>query len=171
VLLQVFHSTDGLFDARSMACWHPPQHDGRPFKMLDPIGAAAIEMLVNRLEDKALKCIDVLPNRKIDDDPRIGIRPRIGGAAALVDIAPYEPCAALRNAVYQRKIVGEPRHARIIDIESSAANVELCKMMIGWLLQDPAPLPPVNCRTLRQDTGRFELATVILRRSNFLDFS
>jgi hypothetical protein len=47
----------------------------------------------------------------------------------------------------------------------------LCKMMIGWLLQDPAPLPPVNCRTLRQDTGRFELATVILRRSNFLDFS
>src|SRR5690242_20326586 len=153
-----------------MACWYPPQRDGRPFEMLEPIGAAAIEMLMNRLEDKALKCIDVLPNRKIDDDPRIGIRSRIGGAAALVDIAPYEAWAALGNAVYQRKIVGESPNARVVDIESSVANVELCKMMIGWLLQDPAPLPSVNSWTLRQDTCRFELAMVILRRSNFLDF-
>jgi hypothetical protein len=45
--------------------------------------------------------------------------------------------AALGHAVHQCQIVGEIRHARIVDLVSGAADVELCKMMIVWLLQRP----------------------------------
>src|SRR5882724_6176975 len=55
MLLQMPDARDSLLDARAMAGRHPPQQDGRPFKMLEPIGAAAIEALVHRLPDKALK--------------------------------------------------------------------------------------------------------------------
>jgi hypothetical protein len=141
ILLQMLDAPDSLLDARAMADRHPPQHDRWPFKMLKPIGAAAIEAPMDRLPDKALKYIDALPNRKIDDDPRVGIRPRVSGVAALVDIAPDEPGAAFRNAVHQCKIVRETCHARIVDLVSNAADVQLCKMMTGWLLQGPTPLP------------------------------
>jgi hypothetical protein len=141
MLLQMLDARDSLLDARPMAGRHPPQYDRWPFKMLKPIGAAAIEARMDRPPDKALKCIDALPHRKIDDDTRVGIRPRVSGATALVDIAPDEPGAAFGNAVHQCKIVREICHARIIDLVSNAADIQLCKMMIGWLLQGPTPSP------------------------------
>src|SRR5262245_22511364 len=139
MLLEMLHARDRLLDARPVSDRHPPQNDGRPFKMLEPIGASAIEALVDGLPDKALKCMNALPNRKIDDDARVGIGPRIRGVAALVDVAPDEAGAALGNAVHRCQVVGELRHARIVDRVSNAADVQLCKMMVGWLLQGPAP--------------------------------
>src|SRR5262249_6213553 len=94
MLLQMLDARDGLLDARAVADRHPPQHERWPFKMLKPIGAAAIEVPMDCPPDKALKRIDALPNRKIDDDTPIGIRPRVSGVAALVAIAPDEPRAA-----------------------------------------------------------------------------
>jgi hypothetical protein len=160
MLLQMLDARDGLLDVRSMADWHPPQHDRWPFKMLKPIGAAPIEALMDCLPDKALKCIDALPNREIDDNTRVGVRPRVSGVAALIDIAPDESGAAFGNAVHQRKIVREICHAWIVDLVSNAADVQLCKVMIGRLLQGPTPSPisVMNSRrligfpeTLRQD--------------------
>jgi hypothetical protein len=139
MMLQMFHARDSLLDAGPMAGRHPPQHDGWPFKMLKPIGAAAIEAFMDRLPDKALKCIYALPNGKIDDNTRVGIRARVSGIAAIIDIAPDEPGAAFGNAVHQCKIVREICHARIFNLVSNAADVQLCKMMIGWLLQGPTP--------------------------------
>src|SRR6476646_7477145 len=101
----------------------------------------AIEALMDCPPDKALKCIDAFPHRKIDYYTRVGIRPRVSGVAALVDIAPDEPGAAFGNAVHQCKIVREIRHARVVDLVSNAADVQLRKMMIGWLLQGPTPSP------------------------------
>ena len=123
MLLQMLHARGSLLDARPMAGRQPPQHDRWPFKMLKPIGAAAIETLMDCLPDKTLKRIDALPNRKIDDDTRVGIRPRVSGVAALVGIAPDEPGAAFGNAVHQCKIVREICHARIVDLVSNAADV------------------------------------------------
>src|SRR5579864_4392116 len=105
MLLEMRQPRDGLLDARPMANGHPPQHDGRPLKMLEPLGTAAVETLVDGLPDKALERVDALPDRKIDDDPRVRIRARIGRIAALVDVAPDESIAALGNAVHQCKIV------------------------------------------------------------------
>ena len=79
MLLEMLDARDRHLDARPMAGRHPPQHDGRPVKMLEPIGAAAIEALMNGLPDKALECIDGFPNRKIDDDARLIKRPGVGG--------------------------------------------------------------------------------------------
>src|SRR5262249_40779859 len=123
---------------------------GWPLEMLKPIGAAAIEALMDCLPDKALKCLDALPNREIDDDARVGIRPRVRGVAALVYIAPDEPGAAFGNAVHQCKIVGEIRHVRVVEFVANSPNVQLRKMMIGWLLQGPAPSPKgtLNSRCL-----------------------
>jgi hypothetical protein len=135
VLFQMLNPRDRLLYARPMAGRHPPQHERRPFKMLKPIGAAAIEAPVYCLPDKAFKSIDVLPHRKIDNDTRVGIRPRVSGVTALVDIAPDESGAAFGNAVHQCKIVREICHARVVDLVSDAADVQLRKMMIGWLLQ------------------------------------
>src|SRR5690348_107230 len=140
MLLQVLHARDSFLDARPMADRNPPQHDGRPFKMLKPLGAVAIEPLVDRLPDKTLKSVEAFPNGKIDDDPRVGIRPRVRGVAALVDIAPDESGAALGNAVYECKIVGEAGHARIANVVPNAADVQLRKVMVGWLLHSRAPL-------------------------------
>src|ERR1700724_2069053 len=134
MLLQMLDARDSLLDARPMADRHPPQHDRWPFKMLKPIGAATIEAPMDCLPDKALKCGDALPNRKIDDDARVGIRPRVRAVAALGGRAPDAPGAAVRNPVHQCKIIRETRHARIVDVVSNAADVQLCKMMIEWLL-------------------------------------
>src|SRR5262245_35639220 len=139
MLLQMLDAGESLRDARPMADRHPPQHKGRPCKMLKPIGAAAIEALMDCSPDKALKCFDALPNRNIDDDTRVGIRPRVGGVAARVDIAPDEPVATFGKVVHQCEIAREICHTRIVDLVSNAADVQLCKMMIGWLLQGPAP--------------------------------
>src|SRR5437764_8314575 len=147
----MFDARDRLLDARPMAGRHPPQHDRWPFKMFEPIGAAAIEALVYGLPDKALKCIDALPNRKIDDDARVGVRPRVSSVTALVDVAPDKPGAAFGNAVHQCKTVREICHAGIVDLVSDAADVQLCKMMIRCLLQSPAP-SPINLRRLFPET-------------------
>src|SRR4029077_15422383 len=88
----------------------------------------------NRLPDKALQRCDAFPHRKIDDDASVGIGPCVGGAAALVDIAPDESGAAIGNAVHQSKIVGEIRHARIVDLVANTADIQLREMMVGWLL-------------------------------------
>ena len=72
-------------------------------------------------------------------DARIGVRARCGRIAVLINIAPYETSAALGQAIHQREIVGEIRHARIVDFVAQATDVQLRKMMIGWLLQGPAP--------------------------------
>jgi len=108
--------------------------------MLKPIGAAAIELLMDRSPHKPLKRLDAFPNGKIDDDKRVAIRPRAGGVTALVDVTPDETGAAFGDAVHQRKIVGEISHARIVDLIPNAADVQLRKLMIGRLLQGPAPL-------------------------------
>src|SRR5665213_2836204 len=126
----MFDARQRLLDARSVANRHPPQCDGRSFEMFEPIGAAAIEALVYGLPDKALECIDAFPDRKIDDDTRIGAGPCVGGVAALVDIAPDKAGAALGNPVHQCKVVGEIRHARIIEFVSDTADVELCKVCL-----------------------------------------
>ena len=105
--------------------------------MLEPFRAAAVKLLVNGLVDKALERLDVLPDRQVDGDLWIGIGPRAGGVAALVDITPDETWRALGQAVHQCEIVREVCHPWIVDLVSNAADVQLRKMMIGWLLQGP----------------------------------
>ena len=104
VLFQMREARDSLLDARPMPGRYPPQHHGWTFKMLEPIDTAAVKALVNRLPDKLLQCVDVLPNRKIDDDARVGVRPRVGGAAAVVDKAPDKSGAAFGDAVHQSRL-------------------------------------------------------------------
>src|SRR5262249_12717578 len=78
------------------------------------------------------------------------IGPSVSGVAALVDIAPDEPGAAVGDAVHQFEIVREICHARIVDLVSNATDVQLRKMMIWWLLQGPTPSPTsvMNSRRL-----------------------
>jgi len=156
MLLQMLDARESLFNARSMSDRHPPQCDRWSFEMLKPIGAAAIEAPMDCPPDKALECIAALPNRKIDYDTPVGIGPRVSGVAALVDIAPDEPGAAVGDAVHQSEIVREICHARIVNLVSNAADVQLRKMMIGWLLQGPTPLPTsvMNSRLLMSLTKR-----------------
>ena len=132
---------DSFLDARAVAGRHPPQRDSRPFKMLEPVGAAAIEALVHGLPDEALQRVDALPHRNIDDDLGVGIGPSVSGVAALVELAPDEPGAAFGKAVHQFKIVREIRHARILELVFDAADVQFGQVMIGWLLQGPTPSP------------------------------
>lgn len=108
--------------------------------MLEPIGAATIEALMNRLPNEALEGSDALPNRKVDDDAGVGIGPSLGGVAALVDLPPDEPFTAFRDAVHQSKVVCEIGHARIVDVVSDTPDVQLGKMVIGRLL---------HCHTLQ----------------------
>src|SRR5262245_27477440 len=89
--------------------------------------------LIERKDD------DALPNRNIDEDTRVGIRPCIGGVATLVDITPDESRAVFGDAVHQCKIVREIRHTRIRNLVSNATDVELRKIMTGWLLQGTTP--------------------------------
>ena len=139
VLLQVLDARDSLLDARPMTNRHPPQRNRRSLEMLEPFFTTAIEALVHGLPDEVLERADALPQRNIDDDARVRIGPRVGGVAALVGIAPDESGAAFGDAVHQRKIVGEARHARVVDIVFDAADVQFGKMMVGWPLQGSTP--------------------------------
>src|SRR5215472_7523836 len=107
--------------------------------MLEPVGAAAIEALVHGLKDKVLECAHALPHRHVDDDAWIGIGPRVGGITAVVDIAPDEAWAALGEAIHQSQVVGEIRHPWIVEVVADATDIQFGKMMIGGLLQGPAP--------------------------------
>ena len=70
---------------------YPPHDEIMVFKMLEPFGTAVVILLVNGLVDKALERRDALPDGQVDSDPWIGIGPRAGGVAALVDITPTKP--------------------------------------------------------------------------------
>src|SRR5262249_1873887 len=98
--------------------------------------AATIEALVNCLIHEAFKRLDIFPDGQIDGDPRIDIRPGAGGIAALVNIAPPKTWRPLGQSGHQREIVREVRHARIVDLKTNAADIELRNMMIGGLLHD-----------------------------------
>ena len=107
--------------------------------MLKPFRAAAVKLLVNGLVDKALERFDVLPDGQVDGDLWIAIGPRAGGVAALVYIAPDETRCALGQAVHPREIVREICHTWIVNLVSNAADVQLCKMMIGGCCKDSTP--------------------------------
>src|SRR5690348_2314155 len=134
-----------LFDARPMTDGHPPHREIRPVEMLEPFGAAAVEALVNGLIDKTLQRLDALPDRQINGDARIGIRPRAGRVAAVVDATPDKAGRAFGQAVHHREVVGEIRHARIADLVSDAADVQLRKLVIGRLLHDPHSAATGSC--------------------------
>src|SRR5690348_8556823 len=151
MLFQMRQARDGLFHAWPMAGRHPPQRDGRSLKMLEPVGATAVEALVYGLPDEVLQRGDVFPDRQIDDDERVSKRPRVGGVAAVVDIAPDETGAARGEAIHQLEIVGELGHAGIVELVFDPADVQLGKMMTAWLLQGPAPWSAMAaCRQSRQ---------------------
>ena len=155
LLLQVLKPRDRVLDARAMAGWYPPHDEIMVFKMLEPFGTAVVILLVNGLVDKALERRDVLPDGQVDSDPWIGIGPRAGGVAALVDITPDETWRAFGQAVHQCEIVREICHPWIVDLVSNAADVQLRKMMIGWLLQGSTP-SPVSAMNLRLIIGSAE---------------
>src|SRR6185312_4367613 len=134
VLLQMVQPRNRLLYAGTVSGAHPPHHKIWSVEMLEPLGAAAIEAPVDRLIDEALEGLDVFPDRQIDSDAFIGIRPRARRVAGLVDIAPDEAWRPLRQPVHQRQIVREIGHAPIVDLVTDATDVELCKLMVGWLL-------------------------------------
>src|SRR6478672_6443461 len=105
------------------------------FKMLKPFGTTIVKLLVNGLVDKALERRNIFPDRQVDSDPWIGIGPRAGGVAALVDITPDETRRAFGQGVHQCEIVREICHPWIRNLVSNAADIQLRKMMIGGLLQ------------------------------------
>ncbi len=92
------------------------------------------------LPDEMLQRGDVLPDGEIDDDERVGKRPRVAGIAAVVDIAPHEAGTAFGQPIHQLEIVGELRHAGIVEFVPDPADVQFGKVMTAWLLQGAAPL-------------------------------
>src|SRR5262249_14889967 len=145
VLFVVLKAFDRLFHARPMPGWHPPHHEIRALEMLKPFGAAPIETLMDRLIDEMLQRLDILPHRQIDSDAWIGVGPRAGGIATIVDEAPNESRRTLCQAIYQHEVVGEVSHARIIDLITDAADVQLREISVRWLLHGGTPcgLAPV----------------------------
>jgi hypothetical protein len=135
VPLQVIDARDRVFDTRSMSDGHPPHHEIRTIKVLEPFGTATVEALVDRLIDEPLESLDALPDRQIDRDATIGIRPRIRRVSAFINVPPHESGCPLGQTVHNRQIAGEIRHARVFDFVADASDVQLRKMMIGWLLQ------------------------------------
>ena len=139
VLFVVLKAIDRLFYARPVPSWHPPHHEIRVLEMLKPFGAAPIETLMDRLIDEMLQRLDILPHRQIDSDAWIGVGPRAGRIATIVDEAPDESRRTLRQAIYQRKVIGEVSHARIIDLVTDAADVQLREISIRRLFHGGTP--------------------------------
>src|SRR5262245_39629838 len=129
----MIEARNGLLDTRPMARGNPPHYKIGTLEVLEPFGATAIESLVQRLIYKTLKGFDAPPDRQIDGDARICVRPRAGRIAALVDVAPNEPRRAFGQAIHQGQIIGEIRHARIVDLITNATNIELPKVMVRGL--------------------------------------
>src|SRR5262245_64633529 len=134
VPLEMLQAGHGLLDTWSVSGGHPPHHEVRTREVLKPIRAAAVETFMDGLVNEALKCLDTFPNRQVDRDTRIGIRPRARGVAAFIDVAPNETGRPLGQTIHHRQIVGEISHTWILDLIADPPDVELRKMMIGRLL-------------------------------------
>jgi len=135
MLLEMFEARDCFLDARSVPGRYPPHHKIWAIEVFEPFRTTAVEPFMDRLIDEALERLDAFPNRQVDRDTGIGIRPRARRVAAFVNVTPDEARRALGEAVHHREIVGEIRHAPVVDLVANATDVELCKMMIEWLLQ------------------------------------
>src|SRR5262245_42466448 len=131
--IEMLQPRNRLFDARLVPNGNPPHHEISVLEMLKPFGAALIETFMDRPVDEALERRDAFPHCQVDGDARVGIRPCGGRVSAFIDVAPYEARRSFSQTIYQREIVGEIGHARILDLVSNAADVQLRKMMIcGW---------------------------------------
>src|SRR6185437_13560074 len=137
VFFEVLQPRDRLFHARPVSHRHPPHHEVSLLEMLEPFRAATVKTFMNGLINEALERLDALPHRHIDGDARIGIGPRAGGIAAVVDETPDEAGRAFGQPVDQPEVIGEIGHARIVDLVADAADVQLRQMMIRRLLHDP----------------------------------
>src|SRR5262245_34907156 len=131
----MLEARDGFLNTRPGPGRYPPHHKIRAIEVFEPFRTTAVEPFVDRLIDEALERLDIFPNRQVDRDAGIGIWPRARGVPAFVSVTPDETRRALGQAVHHRQVVGEIRHARIIDLVANATDVQLCKMMIEWLLQ------------------------------------
>src|SRR6478609_11613786 len=135
MLLEMFEARDCFLDARSVPGRYPPHHKIWAIEVFEPFRTTSVEPFVDRLIDEALERLDVFPNRQVDRDAGIGIWPRARRISAFVNVTPDEARRALRQAVHHRQVVGEIRHARVVDLVANATDVQLRKMMIEWLLQ------------------------------------
>src|SRR5262249_22922676 len=161
VLLQMLQPLDCLLHHRSMSGRHPPHHEIALVHALEPLVAAAVEAFVHRLPDEPLERLDAVPYRQVDRHARIaGERAGVDGASAVVLIAPDKSWAALGQAVHEREVVDEVRHARIADLVAQTANVELREMkrchqdMLSITPPPPAPAPGAGWRCTRRCAAR-----------------
>src|SRR5262245_11561051 len=143
-----------LRDARPMAGRHPPHHKVLFLEVRKPFSPPVVKPFVDGLVDKPFKRLDAFPYRQIDGYARVRIWSRAGRVATLVDIAPNETRGALREPVHQRQIVCEVCHPLVVDLVSNAADVQLRKVMIGWLLQGPTPSPISVMNSRRRHRAR-----------------
>src|SRR5437763_4649761 len=129
MLLEVVQALDCLLHRRPMSRRHPPHDEVALVHALEPFMALAIKAFVPRLPYEALERLDAVPYREVDRHARIAVeRTRVDGASAVVLVAPDKSWAALGQAVHKSKIVDELRHARVADVVTQAADVELGKM-------------------------------------------
>src|SRR5262245_54193031 len=134
VLLEMLQADDGLLDTRPMPGRHPADYDVSPLEVREPLPAAAVETFMDGLVNEALERLDIFPNRQVDRDTRIGIRPCARRVAAFIDVAPNETGRAFGKTVHHRQVVRKIRHTRILDFVADAPDVELRKMMVRRLL-------------------------------------
>ena len=134
MLLEMLKTRDGFLNTRPIPGWYPPHHKIWAIEVFEPFRTTAVKPFVDRLIDEVLERLDVFPNRQVDRDAGIGIWPRARRISAFVNVTPDEARRALRQAVHHRQVVGEIRHARVVDLVANATDVQLRKMMIEWLL-------------------------------------
>jgi long-subunit acyl-CoA synthetase (AMP-forming) len=135
VTLQMRQPLLGLVDARDVAGRNPPHGHVRTAEVLEPGATSAQKLGMRRPIDVVLQRLDRLPDRQIDENPIVLIRPQIGGVPFRRLQPPDKAGAVIREGVD----LLEPRHEPFQDggIERSfhAGDVDLGDVMVAGHVQ------------------------------------
>src|SRR5262249_9086470 len=134
VLLEVVQSLNRFRNGRYMTLRDPPHDEVRSLHPLEPFLFASVEPLMHGLPYETLERLDVFPHRHVEVHAGIIERMDIHGVPGIVLEPPHEAFRTLREAVHQRQIVHEIRHARIIDGITNPSDIELRQIELRRVL-------------------------------------
>src|SRR5579884_2382406 len=114
VQLEVRQALLGFVYAGSVTGRYPPKRDKGPGEFLEPLLSLPKQFAVSAPVDIVSERVNALPNRHVDENAVVFIRPNVGGIAVRGLEPPDKPRAPIRNCVDLVQPRYEPGHLSVI---------------------------------------------------------
>jgi len=120
-----------LVDGWNVTGRDPPERQHHGLELLEPVAPLLQQLGVRAVVDVGAKLFDRLPDRHVDDDALVFVRPQVGVVARLPLQAPDEAVAAIGERVQVVEARHEAGHHRPVERPLHAADIDLREMNVA----------------------------------------